>query len=49
MGTARAKTLSEECEWRGRQLVRAEKGEGENKTRGQRDARSSLENPEGWG
>lgn len=30
-GTARAKILSEECEWCGRQIVRAEKGEGESK------------------
>lgn len=31
MGIARAKTLSEACEWCGRHMVRAEKGEGETK------------------
>ena len=49
MGTARAKTVSEEGEWCGRQMVRAERGEGETKAWGQRDARSSLENPDGCG
>ena len=35
METARAKTLSEECEWRGKQIVRTEK-----RGRGEQDLRS---------
>lgn len=45
MGTARAKTLSEECEWCGRQMVRAERGRGD---QGLRSERCQVQSGEPW-